>query len=133
LETTVTEPAKKQRELTAEQFIGRIRRRAATVAERRAEHLKEAGAAFEKREATYRCNQLAIVREAERPAAVTMAEMLGLEIDAVPAQSPPSATTDAIASDADTSWLNDPPPPAAPRVEIDRDERRAGKGARTNG
>lgn len=71
---------KKPSPLSAEKFIGALRRRSATHATRLSYAVHDAQQRFADRESAWRTTQLARVPDAERPAAVQMAQALGLAI-----------------------------------------------------
>lgn len=87
--------------MSAERFIAKLRKRDATRARRRDHFVRLATARaegrFDGRESAWRCDQLSEVIESERGPAVTMAQALGLEIDAQPEQAAPGDRTAAEA------------------------------------
>lgn len=139
LETTVTEPAKKRQRNTTELPISvAIEKLRELYTERQTEQdrlLEEmTKKLYERFDERVRRVLLRVPEEFRRH--VTNKSGWGGETpepSPSPAQPAPTDATDAIASDADTSWPNDPPKGAPPMAVIDRDERRAGKGRATNG
>jgi hypothetical protein len=119
--------------LTAERFIAKVRKMSATYGSRKEIHVHQAGIAFERREKERKWALLGEVPGAERDAAIAMAKALGLQIDI--AADEPSPSDDIHPEPSLPPWTNDAPKGAPPMVVIEypEQERRAGKGARTNG
>lgn len=113
--------APKPKPITAEAFIAKLRRRAASSDARLAQYTdaaeRRAHERFLKRENQWRCEALSKVAETERPPAVTMAHALNLAIDDPSGLPPPPAS---VAAPSDDSGDETPSRPST--AEYDAEE-----------